>query len=72
MQIIHAKGRSGTMESSLFTEWMYNGRWMGIDEILNNLDEELNSDVEDFSLPTNFQKFYERNYKHKYKAHYYF
>ena len=59
------------MQTSLFTEWMYNGKWMTTEFILTYLNEELES-VSTFSLPDEQNSNYERNYRSKYSNNFYF
>ena len=71
LHIIHPLNRNGSMDTSLFTKWMFNGRWITTEDLLLKIDEELLS-VENFSLPTIFRENYEGEYKLKYSCHSYF
>ena len=71
LYIINPKHCSGKMKTSLFTEWMYNGKWMTTQQLLLQINEELES-VNTFSLPQKFNNFSEENYKKKYSCHKFF
>ena len=71
LHIINPKHCNGKIKTSLFTEWMYNGKWMTTQELLLQINEELES-VNTFSLPQKFNNFSEENYKKKYSCHKFF
>ena len=71
LYILHPNNCNGNRNTSLFTEWMYNGEWLQTTTMLNKIDKELQS-VHNFSLPNKFNTFFDRDYKSKYWCHHYF